>query len=465
MKPVSLSCVLAVLFSAVLLAQSNPVPLINNPLVPTSVAPGGPSFTLTVSGTGFVPGAVVNWNGRPRTTHFVSGSQLRAAIRASDISSARTASVTVVNPQIAVESNVVFFPVSQTTSSVIFNKSRLPRSMTLESLASADFNGDGVPDLAVGDNALSVEIVLANGDGSFQPAVQYATGAVCNGMVFGDFNGDGNADLACVGQVLSVLLGNGDGTFQAHVDENIVGSSAATADFDRDGKLDLAVVQNGSAGNVQILHGGGDGTFSPFGSYQIGFYTFAVGIGDFNADDQLDLAISSGGNDKVYVVLGNGDGTFQQPAPYRTGGFPSGILTADLNGDDELDLVNTNFQQRAVSVLVGNGDGTFQGHTDFPTGRSAKLVVAADLNSDGKLDLVTGDTYTNAPDISVLLGNGDATFQPPLSIAKIRGEGLVVGDFNRDGKLDLAAEDNGHVTIFLQTSTADRAEGKLPTVQ
>jgi len=234
--------------------------------------------------------------------------------------------------------------------------------------------------------------------------------------------------------------------------------------FDRDGKLDLAVVQNGSAGDVQILHGGGDGTFSPFGSYQIGFYTFAVGIGDFNADDQLDLAISSGGNDKVYVVLGNGDGTFQQPAPYRTGGFPSGILTADLNGDDELDLVNTNFQQRAVSVLVGNGDGTFQGHTDFPTGRSAKLVVAADLNSDGKLDLVTGDTYTNAPDISVLLGNGDATFQPPLSIAKIRGEGLVVGDFNRDGKLDLAVEDNGHVTI-LQTSTADRAEGKLPTVQ
>jgi hypothetical protein len=457
----------AVVVSATVLAQSNPVPLINQPLVPTSAAPGGSGFTLTVNGTGFVSGAVVNWNGGARATTFISSSRLTAAILASDIATASTASVTVANPGTRVTSNPAFFLVTNPSTSVAFSNADLFLGSLL-SVTTADFNRDGTLDLAVGLNSFGVDILLGRGDGTFQSAVQYATGGTAQAVAAGDFNGDGKLDLAVatVQGVISVLLGNGDGTFQPHMDQttSILGTfRVLTADFNRDGKLDLAVLTGGTTSVVYILRGNGHGTFrSPVG-HVAGIYATALVTGDFNGDGKLDLAATStetpsGHGGAIGVLLGNGDGSFRRPAFYRTGLNPQSVVTADLNGDGKLDLVTANGGQNTISVLLGNGDGTFQTKVAYVTGMNPLSLVASDFNGDGKLDVATGDLsrQTGKPDISILLGNGDGTFQPRLGFAEPAGSALVTGDFNGDGKLDLASASASAISILQQTGGGSR---------
>src|SRR5439155_14204937 len=135
------------------LPEPNPVPLISQPLVPDAVAPGGAGFTLTVNGTGFVSGSVVNWNGSARATTFVSNSQLTVSILVSDIAIASTASVTVVNPSPGGgTSNVEFFPITLASSSILLSKSDYATAAGPAGVAVGDFNGDGKLDLAVTDN-------------------------------------------------------------------------------------------------------------------------------------------------------------------------------------------------------------------------------------------------------------------------------------------------------------------------
>src|SRR5262249_775746 len=163
---------------------TNPVPLINQPLVPDAVAPGGAGFTLTVNGTGFVSGSVVNWNGSARATTFVNSSQLTASILASDIATASTASVAVVNPTPrAGISNSVFLPISVPISNVAFGRSDIPYPHLSgpQGIVTADFNGDETLDLALSNGCCgsavgdTVSILLGNGDGTFQAPVDYAT--------------------------------------------------------------------------------------------------------------------------------------------------------------------------------------------------------------------------------------------------------------------------------------------------
>ena len=201
---------------------ANPVPFVNTPLVPSTAVPGSTGFTLTVNGIGFVSGSVVNWNGSPRTTKFVSQSQLTATILASDVAAATTASVTVTNPAPGGGiSNVDYF-------SVTIPKTAVPFSTTTTSLggkgggdvAIGDFNRDGKLDLAIPTFVgPSLVILLGNGDGTFQARTVVSLPRAPAFIVAADFNGDGNLDLAMsetnnLGQV-EVLLGNGDGTFQA----------------------------------------------------------------------------------------------------------------------------------------------------------------------------------------------------------------------------------------------------------
>ncbi len=460
--------------SGVATAQ-NPVPLINQPLVPDAAVPGGKGFTLTVNGTGFVSGSTVNWNGSALATTFVSGSQVTATVPASNIGKRGTASVTVSSPGPGRgTSNIVFLPITLPVE-LSFGDSALGAGSAPTSAVVDDFNGDGKLDLAVANNSgNNISVFLGRGDGTFQAPVNYGTGAnPVSGMIAGDLRGNGKLDLVVPnngGDTVSVLLGNGDGTFQAAVNYSTGPSPTwvAVGDFNRDGKLDLVVADQNctynptkcGVGTFSILLGNGDGTFqahvdhhTPQGAEGLN----SVAVGDFNNDGILDLAVAAGiggGGTQISLMLGKGDGTFRSGVNYTAGLNPAAITTADFNHDGKLDLAVVN-NIGSVSILLGNGDGTFQTHVDYGTASFPfGTVGTADFNEDGNLDFAVANSGSNT--VSVFLGNGNGTFQPQFQINTGSGpRGAVVGDFNRDGRPDLAVPNlsDNTVSILLQNGT------------
>jgi len=445
-------------FSPTAWAQ-NPVPLISQPLVPEAAAPGGTGFTLTVNGTDFVSGSVVHWNGAARTTHFVDQSRLTATIPATDIAKAGTASVAVVNPEPGGgTSGTVFFPIHAPMPSVSLARTDFsPTGVWNIYVVTADFNGDGELDFAVTEFISGqVQILLGKGDGTFQLFQTYPA-CSAHGLASGDFNGDGILDLAVAdagcGQV-SILLGNGDGTFTEGGSFSTGGGatfapySVAVGDFNSDGKLDLATA-NETINKASVLLGNGDGTFQSHVDYDTGADSRQVATGDFNGDGRLDLAVSS--SEGVSILLGNGDGTFQSQTLYPLGTTDNPYLViADLNGDGKLDLAVAN-PAGSVSILLGNGDGSFQSSVPYATGGFSATVIAADFNGDGILDLATGNYYD--ANIAILLGNGDGTFGAHVNYPAAAGaRGLVAADFNGDGRLDLAVANQfvDSISVFLQ---------------
>ena len=328
-------------------------------------------------------------------------------------------------------------------------------------VAVGDFNGDGKPDLAISgwNGGAIVSLLLGNGDGTFQAPIEFPAGLEDSPLVVGDFNGDGKLDLAksdSAGTV-SVLLGNGDGTFQAAASyyAGVDPISIAVGDFNRDGKLDLVVANKGTLENnftdssVLVLIGNGDGTFKPAVAYGPVRNPYSVAVGDFNGDGNLDLAVAndgnSGGAGAVSVLLGNGDGTFQRSVSYDVGVSGLWVAVADFNGDGKPDLALLAGDRDKDGVLLGNGDGTFQAAIPFPPGNYIQPLAVGDFNGDGKLDLVVADIIARGS-VDVLLGNGDGTFQTPVNY----GPGMdttdiahvAVGDFNGDGKPDLVVPIN-----------------------
>jgi hypothetical protein len=267
----------------------------------------------------------------------------------------------------------------------------------------------------------------------------------------------------CSGGSVSILLGNGDGTFQAPLSFNTIFNSGfqtsafalAAGDFNGDGKVDLAVSTFFQGGAIIIYQGQGDGTFLAGAQYTIGTTLSqppqAIVVADFNGDGKLDLALADGIEaSHLSILLGNGDGTFQSEVEYATGSYPYAIMAADFNGDGKLDLAvaNANVAASSVSILFGNGDGTFQTHVDYPTGVGAQSLALGDFNGDGKLDLIAADTASNT--LSVLFGNGDGTFQPHQDfVVGARPISIVARDFNGDGHLDLAVANNGSNTVSI----------------
>lgn len=436
-----------ILFTALAQAQTNPVPLVNQPLVPASVTPGHKGFNLTVNGNGFSDGSVVDWNGATRVTQFISGHQLIATIDAKDVEKAGTASITVLNPAPGGgTSNVVFFPIREMGASVSFSaQAGFPAA---QANAVGDFNNDGKLDVAVGiansNGTGEIDIYLGNGDGTFGKPIKTTTVTEVLSLLAADFNGDGKLGLVyhdCCNT--TVFLGDGKGGMtQQQVFRSPNGGMAA-ADLNGDGKLDLVVsgfVPGGEVVNTYL--GNGDGTFQL--NQQIGIDTRdslgGSAIGDFNGDGNLDLAVA--GEYYVFVLLGNGDGTFQKPVDY-SGGYGTQILTADVNGDGILDLVTN-----GVSVFLGKGDGTFV--EDGSVGVSSPSGVSvADIEGGANLDLAVFSSYPT-DSLNILLGNGNGSFNNPLQFGgDERATNLSIGDFNQDGMLDVVAGN-----LFLQVPVA-----------
>src|SRR5581483_226173 len=321
-----------------------------------------------------------------------------------------------------------------------------------------DFNEDGKPDLAVAAN-FQFYVWLGNGDGTFLPAAgspmrvpsplydDFAspyTGPIATG----DFNRSGHMGLA-VGlfqnQAAVVLLGNGNGTFEfsSATFAYTLGdplSALQSADFNGDGGLDLAIV-NEFAGQSPVVLGYGSGAFSAAGDLDTGGFGICLAIGDVNDDGKLDTIVASAGTNTypdsgVAVSLGNGDGTFTPAtgSPMRFGSSLSAVVTGDFNGDGKLDPAVTDSVSNDVMILLGNGDGTFGLPTSIPAGNQPMAIIAGDFNNDDKLDLAIANYVDNT--ITLLLGNGDGTFTPASGSPYPVGQGpyqIAAGDFNGDG--------------------------------
>jgi len=353
---------------------------------------------------------------------------------------------------------------------VNFNSPRTYSAVAV-STYTADFNGDGKPDLvALGESLLSV--FLGNGDGTFQALPRVGLGdwlpdAFC--LAVGDFNGDGKPDLAVAGKndsgssIVYIMLGNGDGTFQTP-HGFAVGADPyfiAVADLNGDGKLDLAVADS-SADSISILLGNGDGTFQDPAYYAVSEQPVSVAVGDFNGDGKPDLAVANYLTNNVSILLGNGDGTFQAGVTYAAERSPTSVAAGDFNGDGKLDLAVANFGSDTVSVLLGNGDGTFQPQVAYGVGDLPQVVAVADLNGDGIPDLAVAGYVGSSPFNSLLirLGNGDGTFKAAVKYEP-GGTSLAVADFNADGRPDIAVgrgADNNNIAILLGTGGGEFAQ-------
>ena len=441
-------------------ATQNPTPFVNQPLVPSAVAPGGAGFTLTVNGTGFVSGSTVNWNGSPRTTTFVSGSQVTASILGSDIATAATASVTVVSPAPGGgTSNVVFLPVREPAGFVSMNTSSFGTQLYTSYMSVADLNRDGNQDMAVilqGSNEATISIMLGNGDGTFSQGAEYEIGN-SYGILIADVDGDGKPDLVIPNfrdlqnnTGLGVLLGRGDGTFQPPVvSPGNACCQAALGDFNRDGHLDVVVV---SSNVLCVFPGNGDGSFqSPICDSTLPGNFYNLAVGDFNADGKLDVALggyANGSDGPVTILLGVGDGTFQVAQNFTVNGSVFSVATADFNGDSKLDLAFVGSNDN-IWLFLGKGDGTFRPPSSIPVPFEPNMVTVGDMNGDGKLDLIVEDYGYNLASVSVLQGNGDGTFQNYTVYDGSQENYLALGDFNNDGRLDVAVTNGNFNTITI----------------
>jgi YD repeat-containing protein len=329
-------------------------------------------------------------------------------------------------------------------------------------VAVADVNGDNKLDIITANrNSGDVSVLLGNGDGSFQPQLRFTVGdGAFAGPVtvsIADVNGDGHLDLISrinTSNDLSILMGNGDGTFQMQYRVPVGASPTAVgvAEVNADGRLDIVVTT--SANTVAVFLGNGDGSFQMPRSFAVGSGPSALALVDANADGVKDIATANFFSRDVSVLLGTGDGTFQTEQRFSVGLRPSSILGARIDGDSAVDLVLANSGFDNVTILHGNGNGTFRSRRAFAVGDAPLAVTLADFNSDGKPDIAAANRSTN--DLSVLPGNGDGTFQTHQRFA-VGGlpVALVSADLNGDGRFDVVAANSNTDDVSILLGNGD----------
>ncbi len=332
------------------------------------------------------------------------------------------------------------------------------------SVALADVNGDNIPDLLVANpGSDTVSVLLGNGNGTFQAQQTFATGSTPDSVAVGDLTGNGKADLIVangnrgLGKTVSVLLGNGNGTFQTQ-QTFAAGNdpqSVAVGDVNGDGIPDIAVADL-TSNTVSVLLGNGNGTFQAPQSFATGDEPFPLALADVNGDSKPDIVVANEGDNTVSVLLGNGNGTFQTQQTFATSAMPEAVAVGDVNGDGKPDLLVANYGGKTVSLLLGNGNGTFQTQQTFAAGTQPRSVALADVNGDGIPDLVVANHGFSVA--SVLLGNGNGTFQAQQTFAAGNEPlSVAVGDVNGDGRPDFIVANYGSntVSVFLNATNGN----------
>jgi hypothetical protein len=330
-----------------------------------------------------------------------------------------------------------------------------------ESLAVGDFNHDGIPDVAtVGQHTL--QVFLGKGDGTLITGTsQFLPSFETMSLRAADVTGDGNLDLLAANlydNSISVFPGKGDGTFRSAF---LYGTgptiSIATGDFNGDGALDaVAPTANGFGGNhYDVLLGDGSGKFIARRDFDLatGTQTLlkpkSVAVGFLDSDNFPDLAIADEDNNQVIALRGVGDGTFLAPRDLSVGnGAPITVAIADLNKDGKADIASAN-NGGSMSVLLGNGNGTFQPHVDYQALTNPTVIRTADVTGDGNIDVIV--SFNTGHAVRVFVNDGTGKFPTHFDTTVSNGATTIaLGDFNKDGKLDFAATSNGSgIAVFL----------------
>jgi hypothetical protein len=352
----------------------------------------------------------------------------------------------------------------------------LPVGSYPQALVAGDFTGDGRTDLAVvcsiPASTGKLQVLLGNGDGTFQAGQTISVGGDPDAVVAGDFRGNGQTDLAVAdgdsGDV-QVFLGNGDGTFRAG--QTLTASNGAKAlvagNFTGDGRTDLAVLVTGSSDpttGVQILLGHGNGTFQAgkFTTLPAVSYPDALVAGHFTGDGQTDLAVADQGSDDVQVLLGHGNGTFRAGQILSVGSRPEALVAGDFTGDGHTDLAVADAVSNDVEILPGHGDGTFRAGQILSVGEFPVALVAEDFAGDGRTDLAVADEL--ASDVRVFLGDGNGTLATtPTQTVGLLPAAVVTGDFTGDNRSDLAVAEQNDVQILLSNGDGSFQAGQTVT--
>ena len=338
-----------------------------------------------------------------------------------------------------------------------------------QALFTHDFNGDGRIDLAVlnteFDFQLPVQppprlaILLGRGDGTFtlSPAT-YPLGVGAHSIAGADFNGDGRLDLAIASSNssnITVLTSNGDGTMSSSTFAHPLASRLLAGDFDNDRAADLVVLR--ANGSFWFQRGLGNGTFGA--PVQSQFQTAIAGaaIANVNGDARLDLVVTWDGHD-AQALIGAGNGTFVASAPGRipigTGGGWIDAGDFDRDGKDDLAIAHGN-NPAELTILLGNGAGGFGGPMKYTSGITANQLAVADLTQDGRPDVAVLNRGTD--DVSVYVANANGTFAPAIRYATAGDESfdIAIADFNSDGKPDLAVVNAilNNVSVLLSRDT------------
>jgi Ca2+-binding RTX toxin-like protein len=337
-------------------------------------------------------------------------------------------------------------------------------------VTSADLNGDGNQDLIVANyGAGTIQVMLGNGNGTFMPGQVYTVGTGPSEIIATDLTGDGDLDLVVANagnDSISVLMGNGNGTFQPAVTTLLTGcgpqitlspNAIAVGDVNNDGLPDI-VIADGN-GEVSVMLGNGDGTFTAPQTFQVNAATlpntaaYGVALADLNGDGNLDIVVadtySNVNYGRVEVLLGNGDGTFISATTYTTVGYdPTSLAVADLTGSGTLDVVVANHYSNNVSVLMGNGNGKFGSVNSFYAGAYVFDVAIADVLNNGTPDIVVTDASGSSDHDAYLLGNDNGSFgAPQFVLAGNDPRVVVVADFNNDDLPDFATANGDYNTV------------------